>query len=1781
MLAQTPVVGTVDGKEGKTMMRRGLALGRRLAAFGAAGVLVFSLAGDRGRAASVPAAVYGQDPLEVLELKVRPNVIVVLDSSGSMRWTVKEQSEPNSGDHPRSKMYQAKQVLKQLVQQNQDKVSFQFGTYTQFGINMYYTAPGADRFSYVVSGQAAPFMNTSSTELKVRGAKGDTLGRGLQSWQIIYDEWSTLYFSESGGVTCTATLPGPFPKFYARGGSGTSPATSTAPQENLAYDLQYAMNNASCSGGSRANTYAVSYSTNNGTFTFAATGPATRTVTFNLLPNSTPKNISKALGGLPTSTGTAGSTGGTGPVTLNVTRLARRSASGYRVYVATNPGAPVGTACSISGSKFASGTPTTADGNWSVATAYSTTNGYFVLNNPSGSSNLDASPIGTVTCQLTTAPVTAVNLTTPTAYTLLYRTTGTGNYANDIQTYWTFTENIGGTDVNFYQLRAGRVWNGEVLRVTPTGETCGMDFATAATKTNPPSLTVVAADANCVTQTNTATFAFGGGMFSGNTVSCKGFRSKTDLIPCDLQSPPAATQAFNIGPYIDNELPFSAAGDPLDWDNDGYADYADRLDGSWEAGRMTSTGWASGVKVAPSAKADGSTPIAHSLIDIKGALNAADTNCVLNAPPAAGSFDLNSGTATLGACPARGFTNLWNTGLSTGPWASIPSAQRAIKNHLNPKEKTIVLFVTDGEDTCNSSQRSGTVSMTDNSRRAAYYAQLLYTPLVATEPASSVQTYVIGYGGAFTGTEPTKLNWIAWGGSGLGQGITGQPAVNWNTDSDTALSDARAQCTTCTDAMVAPDASTLATQLQSIIDQGASAGDFNAQQSITESVFEYVDLVSGKDARMPSERYGAIVPTRFVSSFSLPGFNGQLRAYQNDGSGAAVQRWSAGDKLVLPISTAMANCNPSAVAGGLANECVLPQLHGGATDDTIATSNARIKRRIYTTSRNGVYTFDPDTLRAGTSAERVTLWPPASGLLPTDYLTSGTFDLAMGLPPDTPTSFPPTPTDDPLCDAAAPDTPKKSFDQCWLDRLQDDFKACLGSNLPTECQTASGVHAQMLASRREARDIIFAFMAGAAPVPQAAGLKRTNAAFGGAAAKALLFKARSWVLADSELATAAVVTPPSLSEPNATPYVPEYILMRDGVRNASSKNPDTSGTEIPKGLGLSRPDDDQTVAKGVPDVRTGLKPVMTVIYAPANDMLHAFRAGPNCSPAFSSYTPVPVPNASCAESGGEELWGFVPYDQLEALRLRAANEPQGRKNHVFMLARGIRFGDVFVPGTWSESISGVTVGGQGVWRRILYFGRGIGGKYLTALDVTAPGAYTAKALETVPPIPLWNRGNPDTQNGRSGGLPNHSGDESAYATMGETWSVPTLAYVNPTKANAAYRTTRRSDGVDFVLFVGSGYGATSPVREGTSHYTLDALSGDVIARVDVEDVASAVGIARPSIAPPYYPNALVANSVSYNRSSFVSLFNKAFNVNPHPWDKVSVRVYFGDLHGRLWKMVTDRPDVVVPAADLGADQPIGTAVALLAEAGGDEATAAPNIFLSSGADKRAAGPFRNFAFRDEGTDTSTSTLGTVADDGVTTFTPVVKLFARTFDQGSPEAACGYPTEAVFRGTIQPTSALECSGALSGSECKPPNVLLERVFFGGTRLSLPNTKFAPPTPLSCGTGSYPCRSQFDSVLYALGVVSGQAAYDLNSTGDDAYRIFRDSRIAAISFQGDPDPNRGGSSFTADEGLMKGTPKPPPPAGIPPTATSATANVVMKREPGYPAPAVRYGSAVCQQ
>ena len=107
--------------------------------------------------------------------------------------------------------------------------------------------------------------------------------------------------------------------------------------------------------------------------------------------------------------------------------------------------------------------------------------------------------------------------------------------------------------------------------------------------------------------------------------------------------------------------------------------------------------------------------------------------------------------------------------------------------------------------------------------------------------------------------------------------------------------------------------------------------------------------------------------------------------------------------------------------------------------------------------------------------------------------------------------------------------------------------------------------------------------------------------------------------------------------------------------------------------------------------------------------------------------------------------------------------------------------------------------------------------------------------------------------------------------MGETWSVPALAFVDRNTMRAddgtkkATATTRKPKGNDFVLYVGSGYGATG---EGTSFYSIDPLTGDIITRVEVNSYATTNFPTLNRTGMPY-ANALVANPVVFNASRFL------------------------------------------------------------------------------------------------------------------------------------------------------------------------------------------------------------------------------------------------------------------------------------------------------------------------
>ena len=131
----------------------------------------------------------------------------------------------------------------------------------------------------------------------------------------------------------------------------------------------------------------------------------------------------------------------------------------------------------------------------------------------------------------------------------------------------------------------------------------------------------------------------------------------------------------------------------------------------------------------------------------------------------------------------------------------------------------------------------------------------------------------------------------------------------------------------------------------------------------------------------------------------------------------------------------------------------------------------------------------------------------------------------------------------------------------------------------------------------------------------------------------------------------------------------------------------------------------------------------------------------------------------------------------------------------------------------------------------------------------------------------------------------------------------------------------------------------------------------------------------------------------------------------------------------------------------------------------------------------------------------------------------------------------------------------------------------RVFFAATRFNLPSSPNAPTPP--------PCRSSFDSLLFALGAESGAAAYDLSSSGDDRFVQITDQRIQAVRVAG--------GRLVADMGLGAQNPPPPP---APPVAGAAAQDPISDVTMGVPPDPVtglpkiaglipyKMGSSVCR-
>jgi hypothetical protein len=257
-------------------------------------------------------------------------------------------------------------------------------------------------------------------------------------------------------------------------------------------------------------------------------------------------------------------------------------------------------------------------------------------------------------------------------------------------------------------------------------------------------------------------------------------------------------------------------------------------------------------------------------------------------------------------------------------------------------------------------------------------------------------------------------------------------------------------------------------------------------------------------------------------------------------------------------------------------------------------------------------------------------------------------------------------------------------------------------------------------------------------------------------------------------------------------------------------------------------------------------------------------------------------------------------------------------------------------------------------------------------------------------------------------------------------------------------------------------------------------------------------------------------------------------------------VYFPDIHGRIWRVMTAAPGTALLFADVGGTQPVGNSLALLNYTGTGTQDR-PHVFAESGNDNRVTPPpadtppFHMWGLRDDENPADPDGADSVGG-------PAKVLFTIDFPN-------------LFRGNVQPATAF--------NDASPP---AGRVFFGGNRFNLPDSEFAPtPRP--------PCRSSFDAILFAVGAESGNAAYDLNSSGDDRSITLTNQRVQAVRVAG--------GRLVLDTGLNANT-APPPPA--PPIAAAAQpqalADIFFGPQPGasalLTANPVQYkqGSSVCR-
>jgi hypothetical protein len=408
----------------------------------------------------------------------------------------------------------------------------------------------------------------------------------------------------------------------------------------------------------------------------------------------------------------------------------------------------------------------------------------------------------------------------------------------------------------------------------------------------------------------------------------------------------------------------------------------------------------------------------------------------------------------------------------------------------------------------------------------------------------------------------------------------------------------------------------------------------------------------------------------------------------------------------------------------------------------------------------------------------------------------------------------------------------------------------------------------------------------------------------------------------------------------------------------------------------------------------------TVVYYPSNlGVMHGFDA------QFGTELVAFIPDDTVGLAP-EEVPGS--RDTLKDVVALIVKENNGVINHKFTLAGAPTAHDAFLRNDF---------GGPDNWRSVLVFGRGRGGRFLTALDVT-----------TVPTSPntlglLWNRGN------REGVT------EGQIDGLGETWSTPVMGNVRVDASPGP-----NDDDVDqWLVFAGGGYGCDNDDDEGHYLFAFRAEDGFIYNR---EQVTNDPNAAIPHNALPARPTLFV----------------------PHEEDVTDfkdyvTRVYIPDVQGNVWKLDTlglDPADWTFGVfAQMGSDQPITAPVTILNDVFEPSRV---YVMAGSGGDRRAPVPADGFGF-----------TGWIDQDldGANTFQ--------------------YPAG------IEPPVEL------------PFVVIGERMFEQSVTIGQIGDALPPVVFFVASEENFNfelCTVAFRSTLYAIGVASGLAEFDLDTstTGD---------------------------------------------------------------------------------